>query len=55
MEDDSLLDDPTIVVKEAPPQTIVTPGLFSKRLVDRLEQRGLRLSQLIMKLYNKQS
>ena len=34
MEDDSLLDDDTIV-KETPPQS-VTPGTFSKNLINRL-------------------
>ena len=36
MEDDSLLDDPTILVCETPPQTSVTPGSFSMKLVSRL-------------------
>ena len=36
MEDDSLLDDPTILVRETPPQTSVTPGSFSMKLVSRL-------------------
>ena len=34
MEDDSLLDD-DIIVKETPPQS-VTPGTFSKNLINRL-------------------
>ena len=32
MEDDSLLDDPTILVRETPPQTSMTPGSFSMKL-----------------------
>ena len=35
MEDDSLLDD-DILVKETPPQSVVTPGTFSKNLIHRL-------------------
>ena len=35
MEEDSLLDD-DILVKETPPQSVVTPGTFSKNLIHRL-------------------
>ena len=35
MEDDSLLDDDTII-KETPLPPIVTPGTFSKNIIRRL-------------------
>ena len=47
MEDDSLLDDPTILVRETPPQTSVTPGSFSMKLVSRLGLNRIKRSETV--------
>ena len=47
MEDDSLLDDPTILVRETSPQTTVTPGSFSKRLENHLGLNRIKRSETI--------
>ena len=47
MEDDSLLDDPTIIVRETPPQTSVTPGSFSMKLVSRLGLNRIKRSETV--------
>ena len=47
MEDDSLLDDPTIIVRETSPQTSVTPGSFSMKLVSRLGLNRIRRSETV--------
>ena len=49
MEDDSLLDDNTIIRETPPP---ITPGSFSKKLIHRLginQKRSQRPSALITK------
>ena len=48
MEDDSLLDDPAILVRETPPQTSVTPGSFSKKLVCRLGLNRIKRSETVL-------
>ena len=47
MEDDSLLDDTTILVTETPPQTSVTPGSFSMKLVSRLGLNHIKRSKTV--------
>ena len=48
MEDDSLLDDPTFLVRETPPKTNVTPGSFSKKLVCHLGLNRIKRSETIL-------
>ena len=47
MEDDSLLYDPTILVRETPSQTSVTPGSFSMKLVSRLGLNRIKRSKTV--------
>ena len=47
MEDDSLLDDPTILARETPPQANVTPGSFSIKLVSRLGLNRIQRSETV--------
>ena len=47
MEDDSLLDDPTILARETPPQANVTPGSFSIKLVSRLGLNQIQRSETV--------
>ena len=48
MEDDSLSDDCTILVRETPHQTSVTPESFSKKLVCRLGLNRIKRSETIL-------
>ena len=47
MEDDSLLDDPTILARETPPQANVTPGSFSIKLISRLGLNRIQRSETV--------
>ena len=47
MEDGSLLDDPTILARETPPQANVTPGSFSIKLVSRLGLNRIQRSETV--------